>query len=394
MRVTNTMLSTRLLTDLDQIRERMYRLETDISTGVWLHRPSDSPADALAVMRHQEALERVKRYQANMSDAKAWMATTEKAIADLIEMVHRARELTVQGASDTNSSQSRESIREEILELRRYAVQVGNAKYNGQYVFSGLGTDEPAFVEDPVTGTVTYRLQPGHASNPAGETGYLGGTYTGVSAATLEVRVTAVDANSNVTDVEVSWDGSTWTPVGVVEGGTPVSVGNGMYFSLPQTGRVNDVGDTWTFRLPQSLLREVGPGNWVRINVTGDVLGGVITDTGQPRDDDLFAVLQTIAAALATGDRSTLDTAVGRLDSVLNRLLAVQAQLGAKQRTLDFNEQRTLDLQVTLEGQLEGARGTDMERAVLDFNKARSAYEAALAMGARILPPTLLDYLR
>lgn len=307
MRVTNTMLGNRLLDDLDRIRQRMYRLETDISTGVWLHRPSDSPADATAVIRYQETLERIKRYQANMNEAKAWMAATESAIADLIEIVHRAHELTVQGASDSNSTQSRESIRQEIEQLRRYAIQVGNATHNGQYIFSGFGTNEPAFKER--NGVVEYRVQPSAE--------------------------------------------------------------------------------------PQKLEREIGPGQFIVINVTGDRLGGILDASGQPlRSDDLFDVLQDIATALGNNDQTTLNDSLGRLNKVLDNLLGIQAELGAKQRTLELNEARTLDLQVTLEGQLESTRGTDMERALLDFNKARNAYEVALGMGARILPPTLLDYLR
>lgn len=293
MRVTNTMLGNRVLDNLDRIRERMYRLEMDISSGVWIHRPSDSPADATAVMRYQEGLQRLKRYETNMNDAKAWMATTEKAIADLIEIVHRAHELTVQAASDSNSVESRASIKEEIDALRSYAIQVANSTYNGQYVFAGFKTDQPPFVE--------------------------------------------------VGDIV-------------------------QYF-----------GDT------NAVERDVGPGFSLPISVTGDRIGG----TG---GTDVFAVLAAISTDI--NNSAQLENHLADLQNVLDGFLGIQAELGARQRSLELNEARALDLQVLLEGEVDQIRGTDMERAILAYNKSRSAYEIALGMGARILPPTLLDYLR
>lgn len=399
MRVTNTMLGNRLLEDLDRIRERMYRLETDISSGVWLHRPSDSPADVTAVIRHQEALDRLTRYQTNISDAKAWMTASEEAISGLLEIVNRARELTVQGSSGTSSPQSLDSIRREIDQLRKHAIDLGNAQHNGYYLFSGLATDRPPFQEDPVTGIVTYRPQQGSATNVAGERGFISGSYAGSGAAEVIVEVVTVDnaPSGNVTQVRVSWNGgSTWNgPISITEGGNPVNIGNGVYFSLTATsGDTNAPGDRWTFRLTRELVREVAPGQRMVVNITGDQLGGVITDNGKPRDDDLFATLQEISADLAANDQAGLNAGLARLDTIQDRLLGLQAELGARQRTLELTESRVLDLQVMFEGGIEKIRGTDMERALLDYTRARSAYEVALGMGARILPQSLLDYLR
>ncbi|BDG61743.1 flagellar hook-associated protein FlgL [Caldinitratiruptor microaerophilus] len=298
MRITNRMMAGGLLDDLDRVRERMYRLETDISTGVWLHRPSDGPPEATSVMHYQEILARIRRYQTNMGDARAWMTTSEKAVSDLIEIVHRARELTIQGASDTSSVQSRESIRQEILQLRDYAIQVGNATYNGQYVFSGFATDVPPFQVDG-SGNVVYK------------------------------------------------------------------------------------GDT------QAIERDIGFGQRMRVNILGSRIGG---DPADP--NDVFVVLGAIANSLSTGSSADLEPAIGQLENILDRLLGVQAELGARQRTLELNEARMKDLEITVEGQLEGTRGTDMEATIINFNQIQRAYQVALAMGARILPPTLIDFLQ
>lgn len=53
-----------------------------------------------------------------------------------------------------------------------------------------------------------------------------------------------------------------------------------------------------------------------------------------------------------------------------------------------------MDARINYSAVLEKAEGTDMERALLDLNQADTAYRAALQVGGRILPQTLVDFLR
>lgn len=288
----------RTLYNLDRIRERMYRLETDIATGTFLHRPSDGPADVVNTVRLRGARERLTRYQRNMDDAAARLRTTEGAIADLVEIIRRASELVVQGANETYTPEAREAIAQEIDELLKYAVQVGNATYGDEYLFAGFNTGQPAF---------TLNLTP-----------------------------------------------------------TPSVAYN---------------GDTGT------ITREIAPGQSVAVNVGGAVLrdagGGV----------DLFDSLIRAADNLRNNP-GALQTSLGELEQVTDHLLQLQATIGARQRAIELSQDRALDLQVTLEQHIEKTSGVDIERALIDFKKQETAYQTALGMAARILPPSLLDFLR
>ena len=62
--------------------------------------------------------------------------------------LQRVRELTVQAANGTNTSDDTKKIKVEIQELTKEIIVAGNATNAGRYIFSGLQTNEKLFNED------------------------------------------------------------------------------------------------------------------------------------------------------------------------------------------------------------------------------------------------------
>jgi flagellar hook-associated protein 3 FlgL len=67
--------------------------------------------------------------------------------------VQRARDLTVQGASDSAGQAARNAAAAEIDQLIESVKQEANASYGGRYVFSGTATNTPPYA---VGGADTY----------------------------------------------------------------------------------------------------------------------------------------------------------------------------------------------------------------------------------------------
>ena len=78
---------------------------------------------------------------------------TEVALSRITDVVQRARELLVQGASDSNSTAQRESIAKEIDQLIETAKTEGNGAYGGRYIFAGTETNTKPY---NVGGTDVY----------------------------------------------------------------------------------------------------------------------------------------------------------------------------------------------------------------------------------------------
>ena len=74
----------------------------------------------------------------NASDGLSMLATIENATNDITGMLHRMRELAVQGINDTNGEQDRAYLQLEVDALMEEINRVASdTQYNGKIVLNG-----------------------------------------------------------------------------------------------------------------------------------------------------------------------------------------------------------------------------------------------------------------
>lgn len=109
-------------------------------------------------------------------------------------------------------------------------------------------------------------------------------------------------------------------------------------------------------------------------------------------DGGVFKSLQDLSAALRSG--SDGETEMAAVDASFNTVLNQRATVGARQNRLEMTDSRYQDEVVTMT-QLKSLIGdVDMAEAIMNYNVKAHVYQAALAAGARVMQPSLLDYLR
>lgn len=139
-RITTGMLQRSMLADLHRATDRLSRTQDKLSSGRELTRPSDDPAGAARALALREQLAGSRQHQRNVADAMHWTDATEAALTSMTDVVHRARELVVQGASDSASPAAREAIAQEIGQLAESLKEQANLRYAGRHLFSGTAT--------------------------------------------------------------------------------------------------------------------------------------------------------------------------------------------------------------------------------------------------------------
>src|SRR3954447_21564271 len=147
MRITTGMTQRSTLSDLNRINERVTKAQIQASSNRQISRHSDAPCDAARALQLRESLAGVKQYQRNIQDGQGWQETAEAALSSITDSVQRARELLVQGTSDTTDPASRESIAKELDQIIAGIKQNANATYEGRYVFSGAATDVAPYLD-------------------------------------------------------------------------------------------------------------------------------------------------------------------------------------------------------------------------------------------------------
>jgi len=292
MRVTQRSMQFGVESNLQAALSRVQRLQEQLSSGKAVQRPSDSPSATVSALRYRADIRRGEQLQRNADDAKGWLATTDRAIVGQIELVNRARSLTLQGMNASMGPEAREALAAEVDQLREAALAVANTTYLGRPVFSGTSAGTAAY--DQATGA------------------YLG------------------DA-------------------GVVD-------------------------------------RAVAPNVTVRSNVTGPEAFG-------PPGADLFTVLADIADDLRT-DPSLLGADLGGLDASFTRLSNQMAAVGARTSQVEQQQQRVEAGIVDSTNGLATVESIDLPATIVKLQLQEVAYQAALSATARMVQPSLVDFLR
>jgi flagellar hook-associated protein 3 FlgL len=174
---------------------------------------------------------------------------------------------------------------------------------------------------------------------------------------------------------------------------------NGQYiFSGSATGTApyqagsNDAyaGDTG------QVTRTIGPGTTLAVNANlSSVLGTGQTTSGQPAGDgQLLNTLRNIAGDMQSGNSSALGgTDLSQLDTNLNSLTGLTANVGATTDRLQMAATRIQSLQTSDTTTLSNTQDADMAQTEVNFSTQQAALTAALQAGAKVVQQSLMDFL-
>ncbi|MDP9387062.1 MAG: flagellar hook-associated protein FlgL [Actinomycetota bacterium] len=133
--------------------------------------------------------------------------------------------------------------------------------------------------------------------------------------------------------------------------------------------------------------RTVAAGVSVRVNVTGPEVFGAA-------GDDLFSDLARVAAHLRSDDRALLQADIGALDTRSRQIQNQLAKLGARYHEVEVMRDRVEAEAVTMRSGLSDVENIDLPKTIVDLQLQQVAYQAALSATARVIQPSLLDFLR
>lgn len=158
MRITNKMMTNNVLHNINNNKNLLSTLENQYSTGKKIQKPSDDPIVAVRALKLRTNLSELNQYvEKNIPDALSWMDTTESSLNVVNEILRQMNTYCNQGANDTLTAENRNSIVENLEQLKQHIYQEGNSNYAGRYVFSGYKTDTPLVFNEP-TDEYTYQI--------------------------------------------------------------------------------------------------------------------------------------------------------------------------------------------------------------------------------------------
>lgn len=265
MRVTQQMLHQNSVRHMNQNLSRFEKTNSQVSTGKAIERPSDNPNGVSKAMSMKSTIAANEQYGRNTDEAKLWLDETDQTISSMTNVMHRVRELALQGSNDTLNVEDREIVASEIEELTTLMNQFSATKVNGQDLFGAA-------------------------------------KFFPISDA-LNIKVNASSA---------------------------------------------------------------------------EVLGDTIT------------VLGNLTAAVRVGSGIDLDA----IDSGMDRMLAAQADIGARTNRVDATESRVKDHTFDLKSLVSKIEDVDYAEAIIRLKSEESIYQASLSASSKIIQTSLMDFLR
>lgn len=156
MRITNAMISSTYLRNLNTNLTTLDKYSSQLATGKRITKLSDDPVGVLGSMQARVKLSRLAQYQSNVGTAQDWMTETETSLTELNKILKTAYERTLEASSDTLNDSDRHAIAEEIGQLRDHVLNVANSKISNKYIFGGYNTSTSPFKLDEATGKLFY----------------------------------------------------------------------------------------------------------------------------------------------------------------------------------------------------------------------------------------------
>ncbi|WP_026911637.1 flagellar hook-associated protein FlgL [Patulibacter minatonensis] len=143
-----------------------------------------------------------------------------------------------------------------------------------------------------------------------------------------------------------------------------------------------------------SVLRTIGTG--VHVTVNADLAGRVLGQAGG--DGKMLDALRTIVQHLRGGTAADADalrtTDLKGLDTQLDALSGLRAEVGATGTRLISASDRLVEVEEAATAQRSGVEEADAASTMIAYATQQATYQAALKAGAGIVQASLMDFLR
>ncbi|KMM36566.1 flagellar hook-associated protein FlgL [Guptibacillus hwajinpoensis] len=135
-----------------------------------------------------------------------------------------------------------------------------------------------------------------------------------------------------------------------------------------------------------SMKQRISPFSEVKLNVSADEVFD--------NDVNLFKALDRFSQALTTGNSEEMNTALGEVQKGSDQILTSWTGMGARQSRVESMNQRLKDENISVQSFLSKNEDVDLAEAIMKLKSEESVYQATLASSAKIIQPSLLDFLR
>jgi flagellar hook-associated protein 3 FlgL len=144
----------------------------------------------------------------------------------------------------------------------------------------------------------------------------------------------------------------------------------------------------------ENIKYEIGVGDSMDINVLGGDLfnlGGTAT-TGTK--GLMIQNFESLLSDLAAGNSPGISASLAKIDDNMNNLARVRADIGARHNRLTLTSNRLDSDIVNFTKLMSQNEDVDMSETIMNLQNEENVYRASLSGGARVIQPSLVDFIK
>jgi flagellar hook-associated protein 3 FlgL len=134
-----------------------------------------------------------------------------------------------------------------------------------------------------------------------------------------------------------------------------------------------------------AVERRVGSDQTVRVDADGSAVFGAGSTS-------VFALIDTISSDLRSG--TNVSSQLQAIDSRMSAIRTQWADVGGRQAQIQSSQETNMQQTTALEAQRSGIEDVDLGKTILDLQMQNLSYQSALGVTAKVLQPTLMDFLK
>lgn len=388
MRITNKMMSDMFLSDMNSNLEKLNTLEKQRDTGKNFSKPSDDPANVIRSMQLHTGIGVNKQYNKNINTTINWLDVTDTALGQLGDQLGKIQEKLVASGNGAYSDTEKKALKDEINEIIGNMSQILNTSFDGRYIFSGTRvTSKPTDAVKDSKGNTKLVYLDKSGVNPLAD---------------FNIDEQQVMCNLSITkdakgDIKVEDKSG---KLNITLKGTDVTIEG----AISKKTVKMDLEEVMNYAtLKEKLKAETSQGVTMdyNVNVTDimnfknkgvdstipELLQKIVNHLDGNNDDGTVGDKEKNYKQLFNGDLEAIQQAT-------NNLLKIRSEVGAKQNRMDAAQKMNKETNFNMTEILSHTEDINVVEKTMEFAVLQSVYIASLQTSAKVLQPTLMDYLR
>jgi flagellar hook-associated protein 3 FlgL len=409
-RVSSSQLHQNAINSMMKQHETLSRTQHQVSTGKKIFKPSEDPVAASRVVNLNDTLSAIDQHQTNVNAARARIMLSEGVLENVVESIHRVRELAIQANNDSQNESTRFFIAAEVEQIQDALLNLANTTdSNNEYLYAGNLSRFKPFSRNEAGG-FEYNGDEGHR-----EIQISGSRRVAVDDPGSKVFLEIKNGNGFFTTT----DGSENKGTGIIDPGRasgdfiPDTYGIIFDKSYPpyadkESGEVpltysvvNSKGAVLSAGIPFESGKEIAF-NGVHTSVKGEPEDGDYFVIKPSHNQDIFSTLQNLIRALKSktpeandkiGFHNAMNRSLTDLNRSLDNILEVRGNIGARLNALDAQETINDAYRIQIKEILSNVEDLDFAEAVSRLNLELTGLEASQKAFTRVQDISLFNFL-